>query len=198
MEDYSKGKIYKILCKITAETYYGSTIRKLKDRLNDHKTHPDESAVRSILKRGNYDMLLVEDFNCNNKTELLWRERWWIENNECVNIRLPIHTPEEIRQSRLDYSNSHNATYYEEKRQQILEQKKEYYKTNKDKIDERKKEKITCDCGSVVSRCCLSQHRKTKKHLNYLKILDSESESDTESMKEWKEAENIQGYDDIN
>jgi len=75
---------------------------------------------------------------------------------------------------------------------------KEKDKTNKDKIDERKKEKITCGCGSVIRKSDLSQHRKTKKHLNYLKILDSESESDTESMKEWKEAENIQGYGDIN
>jgi len=57
---------------------------------------------------------------------------------------------------------------------------------------------FTCGCGSVIRKSDLSQHRKTKKHLNYLKILDSESESDTESMKEWKEAENMQGYDDIN
>ena len=37
MRDYSKGKIYKIVCNTTNDTYYGSTIENyLSDRLSGH------------------------------------------------------------------------------------------------------------------------------------------------------------------
>lgn len=34
---------------------------------------------------------------------------------------------------------------------------------------ERKSEKIKCKCGSVITRGGLSEHRRTKKHMNYIK-----------------------------
>jgi hypothetical protein len=34
----------------------------------------------------------------------------------------------------------------------------------KKKLTEKIKEKITCDCGSIVQKCYLSRHEKTKKH----------------------------------
>ena len=74
---YKEGKIYKLVCNITGETYYGSTILEL-------------------------------------------------------NVRLSLH--------------------------------KNKYEKNKEKILERAKEKITCECGAIVNRRYLTEHKKTLKH----------------------------------
>ena len=37
MVNYKNGKIYKIECNETGEVYYGSTTRKLCDRMTDHR-----------------------------------------------------------------------------------------------------------------------------------------------------------------
>ena len=94
------GKIYKILCNETGEVYYGSTIRTLSHRKNGHKQDVkkyDEGKKTKcecydIIKRGNFTMSLVEEYSFDNKQQLLWRERHYIENNECVNTRRPIAT----------------------------------------------------------------------------------------------------------
>jgi hypothetical protein len=49
---------------------------------------------------------------------------------------------------------------------------KEYMKRwredNKDKIKKYNIDKVTCECGMILSRINLSLHRKTKKHLNIM------------------------------
>ena len=40
-------------------------------------------------------MLLIEEYPCETKQELLWRERFWIDNNNCINKYKPIITKEE-------------------------------------------------------------------------------------------------------
>jgi hypothetical protein len=57
--------------------------------------------------------------------------------------------------------------YYEINKEHISEQQKEYYELNKEQISEYHKEKITCECGSVISRGN-TRHLKTKKHINLL------------------------------
>jgi hypothetical protein len=34
---YSEGKIYKIVCKITGDVYFGSTIQSLNTRMREHR-----------------------------------------------------------------------------------------------------------------------------------------------------------------
>ena len=43
---------------------------------------------------------------------------------------------------------------------------KEYKEKNKEKINARTKEKITCTCGCVLSKVNLSRHKKSPKHSN--------------------------------
>jgi hypothetical protein len=57
--------------------------------------------------------------------------------------------------------------YYEENKQQLLEYHKEYYKENKQQLAEQRKEKVTCECGCIIKKYYLSQHKKTKIHLDY-------------------------------
>ena len=43
---------------------------------------------------------------------------------------------------------------------------KEYKEKNKEKINARTKEKITCTCGCVLSRGNISKHKKSQQHIN--------------------------------
>jgi hypothetical protein len=164
MPDYSKSKIYKIVCNETGETYYGSTTRLLCQRMATHR-HSLKSknyicASFTILERGNYICVLCEEYPCDNKEQLFMRERFWIENNECVNKRVPIKNDEEKRQthneSQRNYQNSdarkdiqreYNTKYQIEYRKRNIEKRKEYDRQRwlKKKIE---KEQVTSHISS--------------------------------------------------
>ena len=103
MPDYSKSKIYKIVCNITGLVYIGSTTQNLCGRIKDHKSdykrylNKKHSYVTSfkILENDNYNIILVEDFCCERKEQLLARERYWIENTKCVNLKIPLRNRKE-------------------------------------------------------------------------------------------------------
>ena len=78
---YQYGKIYKIVSNVSDKVYYGSTCEKqLSRRLaghrsdykkylsNDEKYHFLTSF--KILEEDNYDIVLVEEVNCNSKEQL--------------------------------------------------------------------------------------------------------------------------------
>ena len=48
-------------------------------------------------------------------------------------------------------------------RQKNVEKTKQYKIDNFDKINERAKQKVVCECGSAIKRCEIARHRKTKK-----------------------------------
>jgi predicted RNA-binding protein YlxR (DUF448 family) len=78
--DYSKGKIYKLTG--NGKTYYGSTIQELQAR---HYHHKNNSSFTIKELGNNFIISLVEEYPCKTKKELIEREMWWINNNECVN-----------------------------------------------------------------------------------------------------------------
>ena len=108
---YNNGKIYKITG--NGLTYYGSTIQLLCNRKTSHK-YLKRCISRIIIDKGDWKLELVEDFSCENKEQLLWRERWWIENNECINVKRPIITLEEKQEER-----KRNKQKYEERQKQL-------------------------------------------------------------------------------
>lgn len=48
---------------------------------------------------------------------------------------------------------------------------KEYDEKNKEIISNKKKEKYTCECGSIISKWHIARHEKSKKHLKKKKNL---------------------------
>ena len=44
----------------------------------------------------------------------------------------------------------------------------QYYKNNKEKINERRNIKYTCVCGSCIRKGEKAPHEKTKKHIKFL------------------------------
>jgi len=188
MVDYTKSKIYKIVCNITGLTYYGSTVNPISKRISQHrsnfKTDRGTCSSRQVLVGGNYDYSLVEEFSCENKDQLHRRERYYIENNECVNKEIPGRTKKEFLEYQKEYREQnknkfleYQKEYYEQNKDKILEyreknrdtllaQRKEYREQNRDKISIKAKIKVTCECGSVIVK--LARHKRSKKHQAYL------------------------------
>ena len=139
MVNYNNSKIYKIVCNNTGLVYYGSTTQKyLSARLEQHRKIYHTCTSRKIINGGNYDILLVENVNCNSKDELKARERFYIENNDCVNKNIPGRTKKE---------------YYQDNKEKIKEYKKKYRTENKEILAEKQKKYY---------------HEKTKKHQNFI------------------------------
>jgi hypothetical protein len=132
MPDYQNGKIYKIVNDKLGLTYYGSTTQILSQRMGGHivaKKRFDNGKCPNMtsfqLLDGNQKIYLVEKYPCNDKNELERRERYYIENNDCVNKFIPTRTLKE---------------YCKDNKDKIKEYSKEYYKNNQDKKKEYQKQ----------------------------------------------------------
>ena len=76
----------------------------------------------------------------------------------------------EYRAQNLERIKAKDAKYRENEqvKERAKSRTKEWYAANLDRAREWSHEKITCECGAVVTRSGLSQHRKSKKHLSSL------------------------------
>ena len=63
---------------------------------------------------------------------------------------------------------AYDQEYYQKNKQRIIEQNQEYWQKNKAEISSYKKEKIKCECGSIVGRSVISRHNRSIKHIEYL------------------------------
>ena len=118
-------KIYKIVDNTNGNIYIGRTIQPLKRRLSYHKCHSSCSS-REIIKNGDYKIMLIEE------TDDKTRERYWIENTECVNKEIPGRTAKEYQRE-----------YNEKNKQKIKEWTanygKKYREENREKRNKDKK-----------------------------------------------------------
>jgi hypothetical protein len=135
MVNYENGKIYKIVCNATGKQYIGSTTKTLDERLKRHwigylrfiqKKWFVCCSSLEILKGGDFCIHLIEECSCKTKNELLARERFYIENTECVNKNLPLRTKDEAK--------NYNKIYYEKNKEKLAEKHKINYDRNKEKI----------------------------------------------------------------
>ena len=120
MPDYSKGKIYRIVCNNTGDQYIGSTCCTLSQRLSQHKSEykkylngNKKHIVTSfqIIEKNNYEIVLIEYVNCSDKNELHQRERYYIENNKCVNKYIPLQTDREYYLKNIEKRREQNENY---------------------------------------------------------------------------------------
>jgi len=134
MSNYSKGKIYKIVCHETDEVYYGSTIYKyLSSRLAKHKS-TRTCKSKQIIDRGNYSIILVENYPCENRTQLETKERYYIENNVCINKYIPTRTQQEYCLDNRDRVREIKKKWNENNRDRVRETQKKWYQNNRDRI----------------------------------------------------------------
>ena len=187
MCNYTKGQIYMIEPKCEYEegdVYYGSTIQPLSKRMGQHRLK-NNSCLSKILieKYGEVKIVLVKLFPCNSKQELQAEEGNYIRNNKCINKQIAGRTQKEWYED----NKEQKKEYYEDNKEHIKKKHKEWKEDNKEKIAEKtkewrgdnkeeikeyfkkyyekSKEKLTCECGCIVSKNNLIKHKKSKKHL---------------------------------
>jgi len=183
MANYNNGKIYRIVCNKTGLCYVGSTTYDtLAQRLCAHKsaykkwltdTTKKKCSSVLVLENGDYDIVLIENINCESKDKLHQRERYWIENMECVNKVVPTRTHAEYREVHKEQINEFNHKYYEENKEKEIERAKAYREKNADMIKEQnkracEKEPTLCACGMYYSYKHKTRHLASKKHLDNL------------------------------
>lgn len=109
--------IYKIIDNTNNNIYYGSTKNKLEQRLKQHinaynsylKHNIRKCAVVDIIKNNDYKIELVEEVS--NDIDPKDRERYYIENFDCINITIPNRKQKE--RAKLHYEN--NKEKYKER-----------------------------------------------------------------------------------
>ena len=104
--DYKNGKVYRVICEETNKQYIGSTCTELRKRLHQHKRKGQRCMTKDFI---NPSIILIEDYPCERKEQLLMRERHFMETIECVNKQRPIVSREE----RVEKQKEIKKKYYE-------------------------------------------------------------------------------------
>lgn len=180
------GCIY-LLYDDTGNGYIGKTTN-LKKRLNYHKHKLNLCRSRFL---NNFQYLVIEEFD--DEDALDSAEQFYYDlykdlyGDKIINKCRPLQQHKEYCEKNKEriaqYQKEYNEEYNERHKERLAEQKKEYREThkerllekqkewrqkNKERILEQMKQKITCDCGSVINYGDKSKHFKTQKHQNYL------------------------------
>ncbi len=156
------GIVYCIECLETGEKYIGSTIKSLKHRMSQHRYDAKKSErppkSKQIIDRGNYTSYSLEDVEDEGK--LLEREQYHIDTTECINEMNPFGFDRQ----------AYRKSYREENSEKLRIQDREYREKNRDTINAKSREKMTCECGAVISRGAIRNHRKSKRHLSVIDV----------------------------
>jgi len=126
---------------------------------------------------------LVEEFPCENRTELFAREGVWIRELGTLNGKIEGRSQKEWREENREKELERHKKYREENREKELERSKKHYEENReakleyqkkyradnrDKIHEKQNEKFECECGGKYTHTHKSRHLKSKLHQDYI------------------------------
>jgi hypothetical protein len=181
MVNYNKSTIYKLCCKDTEITdeYVGSTTN-FNRRKAEHKSHCHNEngsayhfkvyeCIRDNGGWGNWDMVEIEKYCASDKNDLHKRERFWVETlKSSLNKQIPSRTLQEYRSEHKETTREYDKKYYETNQDKIKDTHKKYYEDNKENIQEYASTKVVCECGSEITRSCLSRHKRSAKHIKSL------------------------------
>tara|TARA_R110000822_G_scaffold75122_2_gene180521 strand:- start:719 stop:1291 length:573 start_codon:yes stop_codon:yes gene_type:complete len=173
-----KATIYKLTSKkYPSLIYIGSTKTKLKYRLSIHirdaknfinqKVKKHRSSCRLVMK-DDIEITSLEICNINNRN---YREQIYIiiakliYKNGCLNKCWALFWGKPFAHRNWKNKNPiHNLKYNKKYRENNKEKIKKWRIDNYEIINKKRKEKLICECGSIVKREYLTKHKKTKKH----------------------------------
>jgi hypothetical protein len=205
MVNYQNGMIYKIAHRYSPYVYIGSTTnfsrRKQEHKsicLNEKSRNYNLKVYQTIRELGgwdNFEMVLVAKCPCDDKKELHAKE---FEYQQLFDVNMNVNDAVKDNEKRKIYMRKYMQKYYENKKEEILENKKKYYENKKEEISEKnkkyreknnedikirkkkyyenkkeeilekQKEKIDCECGCVVAKIKINRHRKTQTHIKLM------------------------------
>ena len=106
-----------------------------------------------VIRNANCKIELVDVVRCDDVHDLKQLERQFIENNDCVNIRVPSRSGNE-------YMRGYMREYRENHREDYNTKMREYMRNWGQELH-------VCECGSKVKTKSLKPHLKTKRHLQW-------------------------------
>ena len=170
MPDYSKSIIYTIRSR--DNVYVGSTI-DFRSRKNQHKVciynENSEKYNRKIYKtirENNYEWVMrpYSKYSCKDKLELTIEEE---------RVRQLLKADLNSQSCGTGLTEKEYFKQYREEHKNILnEYIKQYNEEHKDELNEKKRQKITCECGCIVTKNNLARHSKSKKHIIFMEKLN--------------------------
>jgi hypothetical protein len=175
------GFVYKLVCKDihATECYVGSTgntrIRKAHHKHDCNKATGTKYNFRvyQYIRENdgfkNWDMIVLETVQYNQKYELKARERHHMEAlGATLNSCVPNRNKAEWYQDNFKQINERHKEYRVDNAEQINEQRKEYYENNAEELRQKANQKYTCDCGGKYTYANKTCHEKTIKHQKHL------------------------------
>jgi hypothetical protein len=176
--DYKNGKIYKIVDIGYNKMYIGSTTQPLYKRFSNHKAKYNQFKSGKGHKYSIFDIFdefgienckieLIEEYQCENKSQLERKEGEHIKINKCMNKIIVGRTNKEYFIDNKNKINERNRKYYEKNKNILNEKNKEYHKEYYNKNKNKFIGKIKCECGCEYQYSSKSKHVKTKIHLNF-------------------------------
>ena len=203
---YKNGKIYCIWSYETDDIYIGSSCNELDHRMKKHKDNYKSflngvghyKCSFDIIKYGDAEIGIIEEFPCQSKYELLRREGELQKSLPCINKKIAGRSKKEWYEENKEKMTEYHKKYRENNREKIAikdklkyennkehiakrakiynqknkeplaRMKKLYYEKNKEKIDKYRKEKFDCQCGITYTYSNKSRHLKTITHQKYL------------------------------
>ena len=152
-KNFENPKIYALSSPHTNLLYIGSTCMSLGLRLRNHQelykqfikgSHNRKCSAFKLFELGFDDVRIetideCEDICC--KKALLKKERFWIENNNCVNKNIPSRTA--LESSKAHYYNhiEEKKQYYIDNREKRIQYAKDYIKANQEKYNEYQRQR---------------------------------------------------------
>ena len=139
--NYKNGKIYQIVSDQTDKVYIGSTTQKLCQRMTHHRSefflNKSSTFSKELMQYSDAKILLIEEYPCENKEQLLKREGEIMRTFENrVNKQIAGNY---ISMTQKEYGKQIRM----KNRERIQESGKKYYKNNKEIISVKDKDRYT-------------------------------------------------------
>ena len=185
--DYANGKIYQIRNTEDDEVYVGSTCTTLTKRFSNHKSDSNRMKKTNchVYKHMNalgvekFYIELIEDFPCENKTQLTAREGVFIRDRGTLNMLIAGRTPKEYYQnnkviiakkSKVKYDEQIKDAEYRDHRNNLQTARRELNPEKQREINAMygRHDKCECECGGKFTRHHKSTHEKSKKHQDFV------------------------------
>lgn len=154
------GTVYAIRCRTTGEQYIGSTCKHVEHRLEQHRQNGNKTSSRAIIDRNNFELVILETVICDNKNELLYRERHFVETEpNVINKSRPIISIEERKKAVLEYERANRS----------------YYKAYRDAHKDKWQGDYLCACGITCRLINKNRHERSIQHKDRIANLISNS-----------------------
>jgi hypothetical protein len=181
MPDYNNGKIYKIECFETGEVYIGSTCeptlaRRLAGHVGNYRRWKGGKGHKTmsfdIIERGDYKIILIENFICNSKDQLTAREGHYIKEyklvGKCINRKIEGRSEKEYKQDNKDKQDIQRKLWEIDHKEEMDLYRIKYRIDNAEALKEKKQILFLCECGSKCRQYGKAEHFRSSKHLKFM------------------------------